>query len=755
MLKKNYSVIVLSLLFAMSTNHLMAQSATVDLNDLKQSVRGFGGAHYPEWGSGLTVDQVDKVFGNNPWQLGVQILRLPVPTEYSSFSRQVAAAARARSDSAILFATPWSPPPEMKTNQNVIQGKLALDYYDDFANYLDSFSMYMASNNAPLYAISIQNEPDYLPTYASCEYTSDDFINFLSHYGSLITSTKIMAPESFQFRHALSDPILNDSAAASQLDIIGGHIYGGGLADYPLAREKGKEVWMTEHYIAATDWSGDIATAKEIHDCMVANFNAYVYWTIRNQTGFLNDAGDILKRGYVMSQFAKFIRPGYTRVGVSTISATNIDVTAYKNDTDIVVVALNRNASPVDLTITIQNGPECIFTQFTTSVSKNMLNEGVDTTKGNSFTTTLDASSITTFTTSPEHGGRYGNAAPVADAGADQTVTDDNNDGYEPVTLDGSASHDGDGSVTIYTWSEAGKQIADGMQPVVNIETGIHHILLTVADSDGAIATDSVTVTVNMASGVEEVHIWLEAECGTVGSLWNITKSTAASNEYYTAVKLGNNSTAAASENPADQVSFTFNATEEGKYTVWARCRVPTADDDSYWVKMDNGVWTMWNNISGGSSFQWDYVRYGADNTYTLAPGSHTLTFAYREDGALLDKIYITNTGTVPTGMGDTAGNICSFTGVDHPEIRQYGTTIYPNPFIDQARVEFTLTRTEYVNLSVMDLTGRTVASLADRIMPAGRYSMTIDGSMLEEGIYICRLKTNHYTETRQIMKYR
>ena len=129
-----------------------------------------------------------------------------------------------------------------------------------------------------------------------------------------------------------------------------------------------------------------------------------------------------------------------------------------------------------------------------------MLNEGVDTTKGNSFTTTLDASSITTFTTSPEHGGRYGNAAPVADAGADQTVTDEDNNGYEPVTLDGSASHDGDGSVTIYTWSEAGKQIADGMQPVVNIETGIHHILLTVADSDGAIATDSVTVTVNMAS---------------------------------------------------------------------------------------------------------------------------------------------------------------------------------------------------------------------------------------------------------------
>jgi O-glycosyl hydrolase len=754
MLKKLHSVIVLSLLLAMSTNYLKAQVATIDLDDLKQPVRGFGGAHYPEWGTGLTVDQVDKVFGNNPGQIGLQILRLPVPTEKSSFSMQTAAAARAKLNSTILFASPWSPPPAMKTNKNVIQGKLDTAYYDDFANYLDSFSIYMASNNAPLYAISIQNEPDWLPTYASCEYTSDDFINFLSNYGSLITSTNIIAPESFQFRHSLSDPILNDSAAAAHLDIIGGHIYGGGLADYPLAREMGKEVWMTEHYVGSTNWTGDIETAKEIHDCMVANFNAYIYWTIRNQTGFLNEAGDILKRGYVISQFAKFIRPGYTRVGVSVSSASNIDITAYKNDTNVVVIAINRNSTPVDLTVTFQQVADYIFTKFTTSVSKNVLNEGTDTTTGSSFTTRLDAFSVNTFTTYPVNGGRYGNTAPVANAGAGQTVTDADNNGYESVTLDGSASGDTDGSVIIYTWSEAGKQIADGMKPVLNIETGVHNILLTITDSDGATATDSVVVTVNMASGIEEVHIWLEAECGTVGSLWNITKNTGASNGFYVTIRPGNNSTSSASENIADQVLYTFNATEEGKYTVWARCRVPTPDDDSYWVKMDNGVWVMWNNISGGSTFQWDYVRYGADNSYDLTQGSHTLTFAYREDGALLDKLYITNTGTVPTGIGDTASNICVLTIINQPEISRYETMIYPNPFIHQTMVEFTLTETEYVNLSIIDITGRIVANPVNRIMPAGKNSVTIDGSLFEEGIYLCRFKTNHYSETTQIMKY-
>jgi O-glycosyl hydrolase len=304
-MRKLNIITCLSLLSILSVS-LNAQVATIDLTSLKQPISGFGGAHYPEWGSGLTEDQVDKVFGNNPWQIGLQILRLPVPTDTSVFSMEVAAPARAKSKGAILFATPWSPPPSMKTNKNVIKGKLDTAFYDDFAHYLDSFGKYMASNNAALHAISIQNEPDFLPSYASCEYKAIDFIKFLSEQGSKITGVKIMAPESFQFRHVLSDSILNDSAAASKVDIIGGHIYGGGIQDYPLARQKGKEVWMTEYYVSSTNWSGDIETAKLINDCMQANYNGFVYWTIRNQTGFLNDAGDILKRGYVIREKKNF-----------------------------------------------------------------------------------------------------------------------------------------------------------------------------------------------------------------------------------------------------------------------------------------------------------------------------------------------------------------------------------------------------------------------------------------------------------------
>jgi len=726
------------ILIASGTTCLNAQVATIDLSDSMQTIRGFGGAHYPEWVVELTPGQVDKAFGNLPGQIGLNILRMPVPLDTTIFPMEVPAAARASSNGAILMATPWTPPPWMKTNQNANGGSLDPAHYGDFADHLDSFANYMAANEAPLYAISIQNEPDILVTYASCLWTPEEMVSFLSGYGSEITSARIMAAESYNFDHSMTDPILDDAAAEAQVDIIAGHIYGGGIADYPQARDLGKEVWMTEHYVPGTTWSAALATGREIHDCMAANFNAYVYWYItRNESGFMNENGDISKRGYVMSHFAKFVRPGYTRVDVTTSSAPNVDVTAYKNDTNVVLMAINRNSELVDLDIVLQNGSDYIFTRFTTSESKNVINDGTDTTSGGLFTATLDALSITTFTTLPDNGGRYGNIPPVADAGTDETYTDSDNNGYEPVTLDGSASSDPDGTVTIYTWSEAGREIATGMQPLVDISTGIHTLRLTITDSDGATATDSVTITVNLAGGIEEVHVWLEAECGTVGSLWNILSSSAASDEKYVEVKPGNNSTSSASEDTTDQISYTFEVSEEGNYTLWGRARVPSPDDDSYWVKMDAGSWIMWNSISGGSTFQWDDVHNSNAGSqamvYSLSPGSHTLTFAYREDGAELDKLYITNTGTVPTGLGDTAGNRCLEPDVDQIEIPDHDIRIYPNPFSGELILEHA---SPITRVSIFNLLGTEVLRDEKPENPV----IKINTSTLDRGYYFIRI---------------
>lgn len=644
---------------------LSAQDISVDVNDLKQTITGFGGAHSPEWGVELTDDQIDKIFGNEPGQIGLTILRVPVPTDSTQFPIELPGAVRATENGALVLASPWSPPAYMKTNNSTVQGKLDTAYYDEFAYYLDSFATYMADNGAPLYAVSLQNEPDWLPEYTSCGWDPQDFVNFLSKSGSKITATKVLASESLNFNHDYTDPILNSPEAEPHVDIIGGHLYGtGGLADYPLAREKGKEVWMTEHYINGTSYNSDMAAAKEIHDCMLVNFNAYVYWYAINETGFISNAGDILKRGYMMSQYTKFIRPGSVRVGVSTGAVSNVDVSAYVNDTNLVIVALNRNASPVTIDFEVLNSTDHTFTKFVTSQTKNVQNDSLVSSVAGQFTVTLDAMSLTTLTTLPDQGGRLNNIAPVANAGVDSTFTDSDGNGFELYTLDGSGSSDSDGSIIMYTWSEAGNQIATGVAPEISISTGVHNIVLTVTDSDGAIDVDSVTVTVNLQEGLSEVHQWYEAECAQVGSNWDILTNAEASNGIYLEISPGNNSTSSPSEDIADHVVLEFEVPDSGAYTVWVRSRVPSADDDSYYVKMDTGAWTMWNQIDGGSTFQWDNAPNGAEMTFPLSAGSHVLTLAYREDGTEMDKFYITNTGTIPTGMGDAAE---SCTGVLPP----------------------------------------------------------------------------------------
>ncbi|HIL12483.1 MAG TPA: hypothetical protein EYG16_02295 [Deltaproteobacteria bacterium] len=88
------------------------------------------------------------------------------------------------------------------------------------------------------------------------------------------------------------------------------------------------------------------------------------------------------------------------------------------------------------------------------------------------------------------------NQAPVANAGADQVVTDSDGNGTETVALDGSASSDIDGTIVTFEWREAGVLLATGGTPLVSLAVGFHTVDLTVIDDAGDSASDTVLVTV-------------------------------------------------------------------------------------------------------------------------------------------------------------------------------------------------------------------------------------------------------------------
>jgi glucuronoarabinoxylan endo-1,4-beta-xylanase len=370
-------------------------TASIDLANTQQVIRGFGAANILPWRPDMTVDQVNKAFGTGAGQLGFTILRLRIPPDTSEFALQVATAQLAYALGVKIIASPWTPPASMKTNNNIVGGELKTDSYAAYAAHLKAFADYMSSKGVPLYAVSVQNEPDVTVTYESCYWNATQMLNFVKNNVPSI-GVNIIADEASHFSHTITDAILNDPVAAANLSIVGGHIYGGGLASYPLAKSKGKEFWMTEYLDLDTTWAHVLNTGTQISDCMIAGMNAYIWWYIVRYYGPIREDGTVMKRGYVMSQFARFIRSGYTRVDATANPQTYIHVTAYTYGTKVVIVVVNEGSS-TEQAFSIRNGGVTTVTPYVTSSTKNCDKENDIAISSGKFTTSLDASSITTF----------------------------------------------------------------------------------------------------------------------------------------------------------------------------------------------------------------------------------------------------------------------------------------------------------------------------------------------------------------------
>ncbi|MCE3202374.1 glycoside hydrolase [Paenibacillus sonchi] len=386
-----------------------ASNVTVNLSAEKQVIRGFGGINLPAWIGDLTAAQRETAFGNGPNQLGFSVLRIYVDDNKNNWYREVETAKSAIAHGAIVFASPWNPPSSMtetfNRNGDTSAKRLRYDKYAAYAQHLNDFVTYMKNNGVNLYAISVQNEPDYAHTWTW--WTPAEMLNFMKNNAGSI-NCRVIAPESFSYLKNMSDPILNDTQALANMDILGAHTYGTSFSNfpYPLFKQKGagKELWMTEVYYPNSDnnsanrWPEALDVAYHMHNAMAeADFQAYVWWYIRRQYGPMNEDGTISKRGDSMAQFSKFIRPGYVRVDATKNPNTNVYTSAYKGDNKVVIVAINRGTSAVSQNFVLQNGTASGVSTWITDASRKVASGASINVSNNSFTAQLPAQSVTTF----------------------------------------------------------------------------------------------------------------------------------------------------------------------------------------------------------------------------------------------------------------------------------------------------------------------------------------------------------------------
>jgi glucuronoarabinoxylan endo-1,4-beta-xylanase len=366
-------------------------TAAVNFSTTHQVIDGFGGS--TAWSGALSDATMDALYKNGTGQIGLTILRSRIDPN-KSWSQEKSNAQKAKARGATTFATPWSPPASMKTNNNVNNGgSIKSTEWANYAAYLKEYIDYVGND---LDIISLQNEPDWAPNYESCTWTATQFKDFCKNYASTL-GRPVMMPEALGYNFSLSDPTLDDADAAKNISYMGGHLYGSPPKKYTKALNLGKHVWETEHYYTNDNASSCMSTAKEIMDCMNCDFSAYVWWWMTYSSGEgIYASGAPNHRGWVIGQFSKWVRPGFYRVDATYNPQNGVYVTAFKG-TQYVIVAMNNSSSTQSVTFTCSNAALTSVDKYTSSQSKNGASEGSITVTNNSFTTSLDAQSVATF----------------------------------------------------------------------------------------------------------------------------------------------------------------------------------------------------------------------------------------------------------------------------------------------------------------------------------------------------------------------
>jgi glucuronoarabinoxylan endo-1,4-beta-xylanase len=391
----------------------------VELATEHQAISGFGASS--AWTApSLTDAEADQFFSPDTG-IGLSLLRVRIAPDGTTDELATAQSAVARGVS--VWAAPWSPPAEWKSNDSTSNGGYLIpDYAQAWANQLAAFAAQMASAGVPLLALSAQNEPGYAANWETCLYSPIQLVGFIrDNLGPALAAQgvtiPILAPETQNWNSFASyvAPILADKQCAAYVGILATHDYGGAPFLYSPDQTVGKQVWETE----VSDATGGsdpgidsgLRVAKMIHDHLViAEVNAWHYWWLKPRTDTAPDNsalttidGQITRRAYVLGNWSRFVRPGFVRVDATASPQIYVYVTAFTDPVSgrVVIVAINLNNADAEQAFSIPGSTLAAVTPWITSADLALAPADPVPLSDAGFTFALPGRSVTTFVGDP------------------------------------------------------------------------------------------------------------------------------------------------------------------------------------------------------------------------------------------------------------------------------------------------------------------------------------------------------------------
>ena len=297
-------------------------------------------------------------------------------------------------DDLVFYASPWSPPAFMKTNNNMLNGgKLRPEFRQVWANYYVKFIKTYEAEGIPVWGLTIQNEPMATQRWESCIYSAEEERDFLKDYlGPTLEKAGLGDKNIVVWDHNRdlitnrANTIFEDPEASKYAWGIGFHWYEtwtGGLPKYDNLKAI-NESFPSKNMLFTEGCQEKFATerlyfwpnAERYGNSMINDFNSGVVgWTdwniLLDQRGGPNHVENFCfapihantKTGaliytptyYYIGHFSKFIKPGALRVSTST-SRTTIESTSFKNkDGKIVTVVMNTSDTKIVYKLIVAN----------------------------------------------------------------------------------------------------------------------------------------------------------------------------------------------------------------------------------------------------------------------------------------------------------------------------------------------------------------------------------------------------------------
>jgi hypothetical protein len=143
----------------------------------------------------------------------------------------------------------------------------------------------------------------------------------------------------------------------------------------------------------------------------------------------------------------------------------------------------------------------------------------------------------------------------------------------------------------------------------------------------------------------------------------------------------------------------------------------------------------------------------------TTSAGTETYIFKYKRDSVMVDSMMYTiaflqndvNKEVINSGRAWGSLTVINLDPAPVPAVFELKQN-FPNPFNPSTFITFTMPKDNYVTLKVFDMLGREIKTLVEGYHKAGSYNIFFDGSELATGVYLYKLTTGEFTDTKKMV---